>query len=390
MMREGEKVASCALRVACRKLRVARCASRVNARHLTRNPQRATRNYYGFSFIEVLFAVILLGIGFIMIAGVFPVAIQQASAVSDETQGMLIARDAVRKLQAIGDQPGAGALFTPCVAGGVVAPIVQPIGANQGLLTALGNDGLFSSDHRYSWLGFYRRDSTTSPFAQVFVIALENPNFANYQGNPSTMPSGTIPPPICPPLPQNPVGNTNGNSYGNPYGFAPSVITSGTTAGEPAPTATVTLNYDTNSGNSSVTFASQTLNAVSGAYLLICDDLTTPPNNTPPAGVIAPVLNGRILRLGTEITVSGGAQTFNLQPGFDLQTAPPGTQSPDLTLLTTANNNKGTNVNVYIIGRAPTLNTTSGITNDYTGPFTGPNQDIAAASAFIRINTANN
>src|ERR1700728_2071132 len=32
----------------------------------------------GFTFIEVLFAVILLGIGFTMIAGIFPVAIQQS------------------------------------------------------------------------------------------------------------------------------------------------------------------------------------------------------------------------------------------------------------------------------------------------------------------------
>ena len=34
-----------------------------------------------FSFIEIMFAVIILGIGFIMIAAVFPVAIQQTSAV---------------------------------------------------------------------------------------------------------------------------------------------------------------------------------------------------------------------------------------------------------------------------------------------------------------------
>ena len=64
-----------------------------------------------FSFIEVLFAVILLGIGFIMIAAVFPVAIQQTSVVSDETQATSLARDAIKKIQAIADTPGASTLF---------------------------------------------------------------------------------------------------------------------------------------------------------------------------------------------------------------------------------------------------------------------------------------
>ena len=45
----------------------------------------------------------------------------------------------------------------------------------------------------------------------------------------------------------------------------------------------------------------------------------------------------------------------------------------------------------FIIGRAPALSSNPSA-NDYlyNGPFTGPNQDIAAMSAFIRINTATN
>ena len=69
-------------------------------------------HHSGFTFIEVLFAVILLGIGFIMIAAVFPVAIQQTSAVSDETQGTALARDAIKKIQAVADSMVTGTAIT--------------------------------------------------------------------------------------------------------------------------------------------------------------------------------------------------------------------------------------------------------------------------------------
>ena len=45
----------------------------------------------GFSFVEVLFAVIILGVGFIMIAAVFPVAIRQTKSTIDETSAATIA-----------------------------------------------------------------------------------------------------------------------------------------------------------------------------------------------------------------------------------------------------------------------------------------------------------
>ncbi len=140
----------------------------------------------GFTFIEVLFAVILLGIGFIMIAAVFPVAIQQTSAVSDETQGTALARDAIKKIQAVADAqitgyapPAAGAtnsLFQPTMVGGV--PSIEAFSPN--IMQALGSDSVFTGDRRFGWVGFYRRDTATSPFALVYIIALENPNFPNY------------------------------------------------------------------------------------------------------------------------------------------------------------------------------------------------------------------
>ncbi|MEA2709978.1 MAG: hypothetical protein QOF78_2579, partial [Phycisphaerales bacterium] len=60
-----------------------------------RTAQPPHRRTGGYSFPEVLFAVVVLGIGFIMIAGIFPVAIQQSKATADETVGATAARAGV-------------------------------------------------------------------------------------------------------------------------------------------------------------------------------------------------------------------------------------------------------------------------------------------------------
>src|SRR5689334_3052921 len=59
----------------------------------------------GFSFAEVLFAVVVLGIGFIMVAAIFPVAIQQSKATQDETSAAAAARAAVAELQQLAYDP---------------------------------------------------------------------------------------------------------------------------------------------------------------------------------------------------------------------------------------------------------------------------------------------
>jgi hypothetical protein len=52
-----------------------------------------------FSFAEVMFAVIILGIGFIMVAAIFPVAIQQTKLTADETTAAAVARSAASALE---------------------------------------------------------------------------------------------------------------------------------------------------------------------------------------------------------------------------------------------------------------------------------------------------
>src|SRR2546428_3654731 len=66
---------------------------------------RPTPRAAGFSFIEVLFAVMILGVGFIMTAAIFPVAIQQAKTSSDETVSTAVAWNAFNLIQeTLGDE----------------------------------------------------------------------------------------------------------------------------------------------------------------------------------------------------------------------------------------------------------------------------------------------
>ena len=373
-----------------------------------RNPQLTTRNFLpAFTFIEVLFAVILLGIGFIMIAAIFPVAIQQTALVSNETQASAVERDAIKKIQAVADgtvAPGAtygqtNSLLQPTlrtVSAGVTVPVIAAFSYQMN--QAFGADTFFSADHRFGWVGFYRRDSVTSPYAQVFIVALQNPNFASYSTTaPPGLSSPASPPPpnaspVSPPIPPVvynyegygiPTGNAalspiypwgTQSPTSNPYLYvytSASATPAPIIAGYPAKL----LPPDAN-GISYIQFASVT-SAVTGAFVLIADDGTNASKVSPPP---PPLLTGRFLRLGA---VQSDGVTYALEPGNDVSAA-------DLTQLNNINGNTTAAVNVFVIGSAPTLPQNPPYSGDYDGPFTGANQDIGVSSAMIRVNTANN
>src|SRR5258705_12001561 len=54
---------------------------------------------HGFTFTEVMFAVILLGIRFIMLAGMFPVAIQQTQTTVEESTASTTVQSATRSME---------------------------------------------------------------------------------------------------------------------------------------------------------------------------------------------------------------------------------------------------------------------------------------------------
>ncbi len=184
----------------------------------------------GFNFSEVLFAVMILGIGFIMIAAIFPVALQQTRQTGEEVVASTSARSGVNFMEQVTLAPQVGTLpkiLTHTVNRVIPAtPDVPPTGAltlpgrvfsfrddrftdPTGAPDAVTRDRLWSqissnlilpSDNRLAWVCMYKRgatftsldgaahnhtDAPTTPagvpvmsihpegFVQVFVVAVQ-------------------------------------------------------------------------------------------------------------------------------------------------------------------------------------------------------------------------
>jgi len=193
------------------------------------NPQRSTLtssaiNYKlstinfrkGFSFAEVMFAVVILGIGFILIAAIFPVAIQQSQATAEESSAAAIARQAAAAIASLPTTlanpiytqtnpvgpsntvqtelvfpptvkpyvPGNGTIIPVTVAGNFVlngvtqsnlqgisvappAVVIPLVGTQWDLIKA---NVILPSDPRYAYAAFYKRENNSS-VAEVIVVA---------------------------------------------------------------------------------------------------------------------------------------------------------------------------------------------------------------------------
>jgi type II secretory pathway pseudopilin PulG len=211
---------------------------------LATSPRLTTDNWQlktprrAFTFIEVLFSVIIIGVGFIMLAAMFPVAIQQSQTNLAASVAVSVGRDALRDIQSavsgyVTPNTTAGAInliLPPTVnqtgiaglavttypvmplpnilsgytAGGVVVAQSSAVStitpgtyatvvngsqlgfdlANPAILAATANQ-VYAADRRFGWVGFYRRDWITqtinsvstavpSPYAQVWVITAQS------------------------------------------------------------------------------------------------------------------------------------------------------------------------------------------------------------------------
>lgn len=154
----------------------------------------------GFSFVEVLFAVMILGIGFIMIVGVFPVAINQAQATADDSIGAAVARGGAQYLASL---PATANATPPTVAGFTPPPPNAPLlpvtaGEWQRLV---GMNLILPEDPRYGWTAFCRRnfqhvngEHVPANTAQVVVLALRVRNKGAYGAADLNANAGTLVP----------------------------------------------------------------------------------------------------------------------------------------------------------------------------------------------------
>jgi hypothetical protein len=326
-----------------------------------------TRHSRGFSFTEVLFAVMILGVGFIMVAAIFPVAIQQARTSTEETTGAAVSRGGANYLEKIATNS-----IMPVTGNVVVAPDYDADGDRITISNSIRGSMVGAADSRIAWVPFYRRigniDDTTraswSPYAQVFMVPVHVRNQTQYINA-----NGFTLSPFVQQMPGRGIANINVD------------ITDGT-AGAP----------DVIDFKTFPQFASE------GAYVIIADARRNlDPNSTDPwETLIAPNLQGRIYRLGN--AVAGSASQWELMPGFDfdppkfdrdgIPTTPPPYDHDKNPLTPDATDGKEysvvqlTDVKVFVVGRGVSTGTAPNAANMQTE---GTAQDVAAYTTFVYV-----
>lgn len=316
-----------------------------------RKSARRIRPYWaslrrGFSFTEVLFAVMVLGIGFIMIAAMFPVTIQQTKSTLEESVGASMARGALTFLQTQATETN----FP--VSAGLNGP-VQVVSMPQQFSPNINKPGWIATrgnyinpiDPRLAWVPLYLRGFTPtgepSPYAQVFIIAVRARNKVTYDES-DLLPSTETPTPwaVLEPRRVN-VGLTF--DMVNLRGV---------------------MQFQPNAGAQY---------AAPGAYVIIADDESqTPPRN------ITGQSTGRIYRLGTPIDEAAGI--WHLAPDGDMIRSNALAGTGGTAVAGDDNDLLLTKTQAYIIGRG------YHDANDPTQGYSGPAQDIAVYTGFIRIN----
>jgi hypothetical protein len=313
-----------------------------------------------------MFAVVVLGIGFIMVAAIFPVAIKQSQLNTEETVAIAVARNGLGVVTELAT--GTNPLYVPQPVGStessallvptdVPATINDPVGElelnekaifgkffsfkdrrlmNQGgTLNFDRRDGMWKAiagnmvqpgDPRYAWVPLYRRDMIYShtvagpqrmpfPFAQVIMIGCTVRNRTTYETHDYISP---------PPAADQPLRDTQ---------FYPL---------EPKPVAVriEPINAADPNSEMAITFFSVRnlapghgfptggqMNAVydriaaeavgEGSFVVISDDRIRGSDGTTPSANTGR-MNGKIYRVGTKLDdPQPGFYRWTLQPGFD-------------------------------------------------------------------------
>ena len=335
----------------------------------------------GFSFTEILFAVMILGIGFIMVAAMFPVAIHQTEDTTRETIGASIGRQAYSffsqiagvevTLTPLASPPQRTSLLVPTLIGTTGVGPTQPFGTilippGQTSVVVPGNAWSFfdirdlytvvppgmptstffphriylwswasknmiqASDNRFAWVVIYKRDLvaqglpgstqplTPAPYAQVIFVGTQQRAKPAYDANLAGNP-----------LKPDDTEPTSTNSALRATFISVQLISA------PGPT-----------GNAIIQFRGATPpNVGENAYVIVSTDGATG------------LYNGRVYRIGE--AVPGTANQYYFAPGEG-----PGPNDPPLT-----------NATVFIVGRSR---------DPGSGAFSGLSQDVSVYTTYVQ------
>lgn len=263
--------------------------------HPTGRPTRG-----GFSFIEVLFAVMILGIGFILIAGVFPVALSQTAASQEESSAATIARSAAATLSQI---PRSRQLFVRSATDTGMAPPEKAEAGSWPRAFRFQEDFL---------AGYDVGTTTTDKFALIRadVINQNDPRYAwiamvmRYR-DPSGQPASTAQAIVVP------VKARNTSTFSFPD-LQQNLV--------PVPVTVTLIEGNANPDQVRITGARATAAAPGAVIVLVggkSGDPTVPVNDNSGRPVA-----GRSYRLGNLVSGGGANVTYELAPGGDMSVFP--------------------------------------------------------------------
>jgi prepilin-type N-terminal cleavage/methylation domain-containing protein len=284
----------------------------------------------GFSFTEIMFAVVILGIGFIMVAAIFPVSLQQSKSTAEEIAGAGSARGAAAVFEAaLSDGPdasnratntnipptGTTQLKTRSTVGLPygLTPATQP---SEQLWNILRGNLVQSDDPRYGFVYLYRRDgdladtTTWAPYVQVFIFPVQvraKTTFTHADSEPITN--------VAPWTTTNPICNLMARRVR--VAIAQDLVGG----------SVIAFDTDTSVPQDRVLNVEA---AAEGAYVVISDDKITTPTASA-AGTIQHDargrMNGRVYRLGARrqdldsdsaiFPTVGSKVVYDLAPGND-------------------------------------------------------------------------
>lgn len=305
----------------------------------------------GFSFAEVMFAVMILGIGFIMIAAIFPVAIKQTKTTSDETIVGSLARTGVANIERVAIDaymPATGTATQPLMKGAALPMLSTSPMPNipmVGLPTcwqAIRGNVILPEDPRFAWVAFFKRDGnfadrqTWSSYAQITIIGVQISGQRDVFNVEDVKPAAAA-------------------SWPNLYPRRATVTVTNDTTGNPDTIAFAPL------GTPDFTAA-----IAEGTYVIVGSNDNLPLDDKGR-------LNGRVFRVGIPV----GANTWELIPGNDYEPDP----DPDGTGPQSALPNTFT-ADAWFVGKSfydPNNN------GQGTPAYDGNAMDITAYTTFVQV-----
>lgn len=304
----------------------------------------------GFSLTEVMFAVIILGIGFILIAAIFPVTISQSRMTVDETTGAAAARSALAFTSRLADGgdvvvngplmpttdlyvgPANGGAAQNAV-GSFTVPANSQIRVGKVLSfndLRLSNgtpgpgpnyrDNLWNSikgsivqpsDTRYAWVPFYRRDAVYQNTTDAPLTV----NAANIQGSLNSGALLRLPSPYAQ-VYFLPVAVRNRSTYDASATSADLTAVNGNLLPRPVQ---VQIVYNASASDYLIQFGNTPAadSVVAGCFVVISDDRIVSPATD------IGVLNGRVYRVGNQrLDLDNTGHIWELAPGSSFASDP--------------------------------------------------------------------